>query len=511
MSQEERGERRATDHSHLYAQRFEFGPVRVTDCKFPAQMITAMPIARALLKDVRPPISDDAIADSLWHYWFDVDKAVTWLRKDWEKKGQWLCPVHLFHSFESLLRSPVVPCGPLPECPSTRIPLRFVLRSRVSLSARMVCVLLQEGVIVGPVANVQCRLRLRTPAEPASRRISITSGPYPTYTRPITSTPPCQTTTAPRETDGAGVVAPTTPVRLTASINSEERSRSRSIPLTRGRFVLSCWWQHVFTYTSNGCHTPWRRLSIGGSKAHVQARASRSEAQGGCPNRLDLSGVLGIAIRITLSRCHPSSFRLITRRRWTLFRRLACKAPVQACTEDGSGTSRKGRSGHSSRGGPGSRGYWSSFERRLDADRQRSTRTDGRRSHHLALPHKHSPSGCPPRCPRPSSRAIPLLLPPHFHERIAQIITPSGVRFRPNTTPPIRQGSGRPRAAGPRGIWSSGQSGRYRPAGEARSGGYRDAFHDGHDGRRWREGQGGRVVGGVVRSPGGRRGAGTTA
>ncbi|GFZ45813.1 Elongation factor 1 alpha-like protein [Saitozyma sp. JCM 24511] len=52
-----------------------------------AQMITAMPIARALLKDVRPPISDDAIADSLWHYWFDVDKAVTWLRKDWEKKG----------------------------------------------------------------------------------------------------------------------------------------------------------------------------------------------------------------------------------------------------------------------------------------------------------------------------------------------------------------------------------------------------------------------------------------
>jgi elongation factor 1 alpha-like protein len=46
-----------------------------------------MPIARALLKDVKPPISDTAIADSLWHYWFDVDKAVAWLRKDWEKKG----------------------------------------------------------------------------------------------------------------------------------------------------------------------------------------------------------------------------------------------------------------------------------------------------------------------------------------------------------------------------------------------------------------------------------------
>lgn len=55
--------------------------------KYSAQMITSIPIARALLKDIRPPISDNAIADSLWHYWFDVDKAVGWLRKDWEKKG----------------------------------------------------------------------------------------------------------------------------------------------------------------------------------------------------------------------------------------------------------------------------------------------------------------------------------------------------------------------------------------------------------------------------------------
>jgi elongation factor 1 alpha-like protein len=50
-------------------------------------MATSMPIAKALLQDVKPPIADDAIADSLWHYWFDVDKAVTYLRKDWEKKG----------------------------------------------------------------------------------------------------------------------------------------------------------------------------------------------------------------------------------------------------------------------------------------------------------------------------------------------------------------------------------------------------------------------------------------
>ncbi|WVQ78520.1 hypothetical protein IAT38_000606 [Cryptococcus sp. DSM 104549] len=53
-----------------------------------AQMAKALPIARAQLKDLKPPISDDAIADSLWHYWFDVEKSVTWLRQDWQKKGE---------------------------------------------------------------------------------------------------------------------------------------------------------------------------------------------------------------------------------------------------------------------------------------------------------------------------------------------------------------------------------------------------------------------------------------
>ncbi|WWD09904.1 hypothetical protein V865_008033 [Kwoniella europaea PYCC6329] len=53
-----------------------------------AQMASAMPIARNALKDIKPPISDDAIADSLWHYWFDVEKAVHWLRQDHEKKGE---------------------------------------------------------------------------------------------------------------------------------------------------------------------------------------------------------------------------------------------------------------------------------------------------------------------------------------------------------------------------------------------------------------------------------------
>jgi hypothetical protein len=57
-----------------------------------------MPIARALLKDVKPPISDNAIADSLWHYWFDVEKAVAWLRRDWEKKGMFLSPSFTHHT-----------------------------------------------------------------------------------------------------------------------------------------------------------------------------------------------------------------------------------------------------------------------------------------------------------------------------------------------------------------------------------------------------------------------------
>jgi elongation factor 1 alpha-like protein len=65
---------------------------RVWSADNAAQLATSMPIARALLKDVKPPISDTAIADSLWHYWFDVDKAVAWLRKDWEKKGKSLFP-----------------------------------------------------------------------------------------------------------------------------------------------------------------------------------------------------------------------------------------------------------------------------------------------------------------------------------------------------------------------------------------------------------------------------------
>ena len=47
-----------------------------------------MTAARPLLKDLKPPVNDDTLYDSLYHYWFDVDKSVAYLRKEWEKKGQ---------------------------------------------------------------------------------------------------------------------------------------------------------------------------------------------------------------------------------------------------------------------------------------------------------------------------------------------------------------------------------------------------------------------------------------
>ncbi|BEJ12368.1 hypothetical protein CspHIS471_0208280 [Cutaneotrichosporon sp. HIS471] len=53
-----------------------------------AQMESTLPLVKEKLKDIKPPITEAAIKDSLWHYWFDADKAASWLRKDWEKKGE---------------------------------------------------------------------------------------------------------------------------------------------------------------------------------------------------------------------------------------------------------------------------------------------------------------------------------------------------------------------------------------------------------------------------------------
>ncbi|ODN83415.1 hypothetical protein L202_01557 [Cryptococcus amylolentus CBS 6039] len=53
-----------------------------------ANLSKAMAVAKNLLKDVKPPIPDGEIADSVWHYWFDGEKAAAWLRSDREKKGE---------------------------------------------------------------------------------------------------------------------------------------------------------------------------------------------------------------------------------------------------------------------------------------------------------------------------------------------------------------------------------------------------------------------------------------
>lgn len=76
MSPEERGE--------LYSA------VGVTHSKltWTAQMASAMMAAKPLLKDLRPPVSDDKLYEALYHYWFDVDKSVAYLKREWEKKGQ---------------------------------------------------------------------------------------------------------------------------------------------------------------------------------------------------------------------------------------------------------------------------------------------------------------------------------------------------------------------------------------------------------------------------------------
>jgi elongation factor 1 alpha-like protein len=55
-------------------------------------MISALPIVRARLKEAKVPVTDAEIQDSLWHYWFDIDKTVSWLKKEWEKKGECFPP-----------------------------------------------------------------------------------------------------------------------------------------------------------------------------------------------------------------------------------------------------------------------------------------------------------------------------------------------------------------------------------------------------------------------------------
>jgi len=51
------------------------------------QMALSLSIAKPLLADVRPPISDSQIQESLWYYYFDVDKTVAYLRRE-RAKGE---------------------------------------------------------------------------------------------------------------------------------------------------------------------------------------------------------------------------------------------------------------------------------------------------------------------------------------------------------------------------------------------------------------------------------------
>ena len=54
---------------------------------FPEQMALSLSIATPLLADLRPPISDAQIQESLWYYYFDVDKTVAYLRRE-RAKGE---------------------------------------------------------------------------------------------------------------------------------------------------------------------------------------------------------------------------------------------------------------------------------------------------------------------------------------------------------------------------------------------------------------------------------------
>lgn len=67
------------------------------------QMSLSFGIAKSLLGDLK--VSDDELKDSLWHYWFDAEKAVNWLKAQQVKKtkGTFYIPLSLFFFFPVLL------------------------------------------------------------------------------------------------------------------------------------------------------------------------------------------------------------------------------------------------------------------------------------------------------------------------------------------------------------------------------------------------------------------------
>jgi hypothetical protein len=45
-----------------------------------AQMALSLSVAKPLLADLKPPVTDEAIQESLWYYFFDVEKTVNYIK-----------------------------------------------------------------------------------------------------------------------------------------------------------------------------------------------------------------------------------------------------------------------------------------------------------------------------------------------------------------------------------------------------------------------------------------------
>lgn len=69
----------------VHVTSFKEGSLKFPLSCYPAALALSFSVAKPLLADLQPPIPDDSIRESLWHYFFDVDKAVTYLRKERQK------------------------------------------------------------------------------------------------------------------------------------------------------------------------------------------------------------------------------------------------------------------------------------------------------------------------------------------------------------------------------------------------------------------------------------------
>jgi hypothetical protein len=89
MAEEESEEETMTEEQQsVYFSLFRgIQPELMDKTRPPAQMALSLSIAKPLLADLRPPISDAQIQESLWYYYFDVDKTVAYLKRE-RAKGE---------------------------------------------------------------------------------------------------------------------------------------------------------------------------------------------------------------------------------------------------------------------------------------------------------------------------------------------------------------------------------------------------------------------------------------